>query len=73
MNLFFHVSPRFHAGTVEVWVVPELGILDAEYGPGICPLGSAEALVMVLGVFLLRDSGFDHLGDAAGAKREGEN
>jgi hypothetical protein len=28
---------------------------------------------MVLGVLLLRDSGFDHFGDAAGGKREGED
>jgi hypothetical protein len=28
---------------------------------------------MVLGVFLLRDSGFDHFRDAAGDKREGED
>jgi hypothetical protein len=28
---------------------------------------------MVLGVLLLRDSGFDHFGDTAGGKREGED
>ena len=28
---------------------------------------------MVLGVLLLRDSGFDHFGDAAGDKREGQD
>lgn len=28
---------------------------------------------MVLGVLLLRDSGFDHFGDAAGGKREGKD
>jgi hypothetical protein len=28
---------------------------------------------MVLGVLLLRDSGFDHFGDAAGGKRESED
>ena len=28
---------------------------------------------MVLGVLLLRDSGFDHFGDAAGGKQEGED
>ena len=36
-------------------------------------MGSFEALEFVLGGFLLRGSGFDHLGDAAGGKREGEN
>ena len=30
MNLLYYVSPRFHAGTVDVWVVPDLGISDAE-------------------------------------------
>jgi hypothetical protein len=73
MNLLYHVSPPFHAGTVDVWVVPDLGISDAEKGPGICPLGSFEALEFVLGGFLLRGSRFDHLGDAAGGKRQGEN
>ena len=41
----------FHAGTVDVWVVPDLGISDAEEGPGICPLGSFEALESVFGGF----------------------
>ena len=39
----------------------------------MCPLGSLEALKFVLGGFLLRGSRFDHLGNAAGGKREGEN
>ena len=62
MNLLYHVSPPFHAGTVNVWVVPDLGIPDAEEGPGICPLGRFEALEFVLGGFLSRGSRFDHLG-----------
>ena len=73
MNLLYQVSPPFHAGTVDVWVVSDLGISDAEKGPGICPLGSFEALEFVLGGFLLRDSRFDHFGDAAGGKQEGED
>ena len=46
---------------------------DAEQGPVICRFGFLEALVMVLGVLLLRDSRFDHFGDSAGGKQEGED